>query len=62
MAHTEMLSQLKRMGKNMVVSFVKTINGINKYKVEGSPELQLLISVDKENKIETLLIQPFNPD
>jgi hypothetical protein len=44
------------------VSFVKTVNGVNKYKVEGSPELQLLISLDKENKLETFLIQPFNPD
>jgi hypothetical protein len=42
------------------VTFVNTVNGINKYKVSGSPELQLLISLDKENKIETLLIQPFS--
>ena len=40
------------------VSFIGTINGINKYKVAGAPDLQLLISIDKENKLETLLIQP----
>ena len=42
------------------VTYVSTVNGINKYKVSGSPELQLLISLDKQNKIETLLIQPFS--
>jgi hypothetical protein len=42
------------------VVYIKTIDGINKYKVSGSPELQLLISLDKENKLETFLIQPFN--
>jgi len=42
------------------VIYVKTLNGINKYKVAGSPELQLLISLDKENKIETFLIQPYS--
>ena len=42
------------------VSYVSTTNGINKYKVAGSPDLQLLISIDKENKLETLLIQPFS--
>ena len=42
------------------VTFVKTLNGINKYKVAGSPELQLLISLDKDNKIETFLIQPYS--
>ena len=40
-------------------AFVKTTGGINKYKVAGSPELQLLVGLDAENKIETLLIQPF---
>ncbi len=44
------------------VSFVKTVNGINKYKVEGSPELQMLIGLDKENMLETFLIQPFKAD
>jgi hypothetical protein len=42
------------------VTYVKTLNEINKYKVAGSPELQLLIGIDKENKIETLLIQPYS--
>lgn len=44
------------------VSFVKTIDRINKYKVEGSPELQLLVGLDSEFKIETLLIQPYSED
>lgn len=44
------------------VTFVKTIKGINKYKVEGSPELQLLVGLDAEFKIGTLLIQPYAED
>ena len=42
------------------VAFVKTVNAINKYKVSGSPELQLLIGLDADNKLETFLIQPFS--
>ena len=42
------------------VTFVNTTNGINKYKVDGNPVRQLLLSLDTENKIETLLIQPFS--
>lgn len=42
------------------VTFVNTTNGINKYKVTGSPDLQLLISLDKENKLETFLVQPYS--
>ena len=42
------------------VTYVNTTNGINKYKVAGTPDLQLLIGLDKENKLETLLIQPFS--
>ena len=42
------------------VMYVSTTNGINKYKVSGASDLQLLISLDKENKLETLLIQPFS--
>ncbi len=42
------------------VSFISTTNGINKYKLAGSPDLQLLISLDKDDKLETLLIQPFS--
>ena len=42
------------------VAFVKTVEGINKYKVDGSPELQLLIGLDKDNKLETFLIQAFS--
>lgn len=44
------------------VSFVKTIDGVNKYKVEGSPELQLLVGLDSEFKIGTLLIKPYSED
>ncbi len=40
-------------------SYINTTNGINKYKVSGTPELQLLIGLDKQNKLETFLIQPF---
>jgi len=40
--------------------YINTTNGINKYKVSGTPELQLLIGLDKENKLQTLLIQPFS--
>ncbi|HWH64177.1 MAG TPA: hypothetical protein VNS50_12920 [Ginsengibacter sp.] len=42
------------------VTYINTTNGINKYKVSGTPDLQLLIGLDKESKIETLLIQPFS--
>ena len=42
------------------VTFVSTTNGINKYKVAGTPDLQLLISLDKENKLATFLIQAFS--
>lgn len=41
-------------------TFVNTTNGINKYKVSGTPDLQLLIGLDKENKLQTFLIQPFS--
>ena len=44
------------------VTFIKTINGVNKYKVAGQPELQLLVGLDADFKIETLLIQPFAED
>jgi hypothetical protein len=42
------------------VSFISTTNGINKYKVGGTPDLQLFIGLDKDDKLETLLIQPFS--
>jgi len=42
------------------ITFISTTSGINKYKVGGTPDLQLLISIDKENKLETFLIQPFS--
>ncbi|MEP6467162.1 MAG: hypothetical protein ABJB05_12710 [Parafilimonas sp.] len=42
------------------VTYVSTSNGISKYKVAGTPDLQLLIGIDAESKLETLLIQPFS--
>jgi len=42
------------------VTYVHTANGISKYKVAGTPDLQLLIGLDKENKLETFLIQPYS--
>jgi hypothetical protein len=42
------------------VTYVSTMNGINKYKVAGTPDLQLFISLDKDNKLETFLLQPFS--
>jgi len=42
------------------VTYLNTTNGISKYKIAGTPDLQLLIGLDKENKLETLLIQPFS--
>jgi hypothetical protein len=41
------------------VNYISTTNGINKYKISGTPDFQLLIGLDAENKLETLLIQPF---
>jgi hypothetical protein len=37
-------------------------NGINKYKISGSPELQLLVGLNEENMIQTLMIQPYKDD
>jgi hypothetical protein len=42
------------------VTYNSTTNGINKYKVAGTPALQLLIGLDKDNKLETFLVQPFS--
>lgn len=44
------------------VTFTKTINGVNKYKVSGQPDLQLFVGLDADYKIETLLVQPFAED
>lgn len=41
------------------ITFVGIENGINKYKVTGPPDLQLLIGLDAANKLETLLIKAF---
>ena len=42
------------------VKYIGTTRQINKYKVEGMPPLQLLIGLDADDKLETLLIQPFS--
>ena len=42
------------------ITYVSTTNGINKYKVAGTPELQMFIGLDDKNKLETFLIQPFS--
>jgi len=39
------------------VTYVSTTNGINTYKVAGTPDLQLLIGLDDKNKLETLLVK-----
>lgn len=44
------------------VAFAKTINGINKYKVNGTPALQLLVGLDSNYKIATLLVQPYKDE
>jgi hypothetical protein len=41
------------------ITFVGSENGINKYKVAGTPDLQLLIGLDATNKLETFLIKTF---
>jgi len=42
------------------ITFIGNENGINKYKVAGTPDLQLLIGLDAANKLETLLIKTFS--
>lgn len=42
------------------VKFVGTQQGVNKYRVAGNPVLQLLIGLDVDDKIQTLLIQPYS--
>ena len=42
------------------ITYVGNENGINKYKVAGTPDLQLLIGLDAANKLETLLIKTFS--
>lgn len=39
------------------VTFLSNENGINKYKVAGTPDLQLLIGLDAANKLETFLVK-----
>ena len=55
-------NQIFTLNNFQAVTFTKTTNGINKYKVAGTPDLQLLIGLDKENKLQTLLIQPYSKD
>lgn len=43
------------------VTFEKFESGISKYQVEGEPRLQLLIGLDDEKKIQTLLVQQYMP-
>ena len=43
--------------KNVV--YVSNNGGINKYKVSGAPDLQLLIGLNSDKKIETFLVQPY---
>lgn len=42
------------------VTFEKTENGINKYKVAGTPELQILIGIDDKDQLRTFFIQPYS--
>jgi len=42
------------------ISSISTANGINKYKVADTADLQLFIGLDKDDKLETSLIQPFS--
>lgn len=44
------------------VKYVSYAQGISKYKVEGTPVLQLLIGLDATGKISTLLIQQYAGD
>ena len=44
------------------VKYVSTRQGMNKYRIEGNPPLQLLVGLDADNKIQTLLIQQFVVD
>ena len=39
------------------VTYVSTANGVNTYKVAGTPDLQLLVGLDDKNKLETLLVK-----
>jgi hypothetical protein len=41
------------------VSYVGSAEGVNIYKITGEPVLRLLVGLDAENKIETLLVQPY---
>ncbi len=55
-------TQILPMNNFEKATFVSYLQGINKYKVDGSPILQLMLGLDAENKIETLLIQPYVED
>lgn len=55
-------NQLFSINDFKTVTFIKMQNGINKYKIKGTPELQLLVGLDAQNKIQTLQIQPYRED
>lgn len=44
------------------VTFLRSKNGVNKYKMDGIVALQLLISLDNADKMQVFLIQPFQDD
>jgi CubicO group peptidase (beta-lactamase class C family) len=44
------------------VAFLRSKNGVNKYKMDGIAPLQLLISLDNTDKFQVFLIQPFQDD
>lgn len=44
------------------VTYVSNDGGVSKYKVGGTPDLQLLIGLDADDKIETLLVQQYSGD
>lgn len=42
--------------------FISSKNNVNKYKLQSTALLQLLVGLDKQNKIQTLLLQPYQED
>ncbi|MDB5203675.1 MAG: class beta-lactamase-related serine hydrolase [Ferruginibacter sp.] len=54
------IDRLLPINKFETVSYVTSMEGINKYRVEGTPVLQLLVGLDADNKISTLLVQQYS--
>lgn len=52
-------SQIFPMTDFKSVKFVSHLQGINKYRVNSTPPMQLLVGLDADKKVETLLIQPY---